>query len=129
MCTRMHCTSDGNVLIRVQKLPHGGRVAQDYVIVRAYGFAEFARGTHICSWFKLLLWASVVATLVHAESSLNHSTNGFGLDQRPKISTRSKTQMRAKNLSIVDSVEIDFIEDYGVNKVSDGRQGFELHSF
>jgi hypothetical protein len=113
----MHCTSDGNVLHRVQKLPHGGWVAQDSVTVRACGFAEFAWGTQISSWFKLLLWVSVVATLVHAEPSLNHSTHG--LDKRSMRATRSKIPMRAMNFSIVDSLDIDFTEDYGVRKISD----------
>ncbi len=91
------------------------------MLVRACEFADFDRGTHIVSWFKLLLWASVVATLVHADSSLNHSTK-FN-DKRAMRSTRTmraKLPTRAMNTSDkIDMADIDFTEDFGVRKVNE----------
>ena len=91
------------------------------MLVRACEFADFDRGTCIVSWFKLLLWASVVATLVHADPSLNHNTH---LDDngpmRAMRTMRSTLPMRAMNTSDkIDMTDMDFIEDFGVKKVNE----------
>jgi hypothetical protein len=91
------------------------------VLVRECEFADFDRGIRIVSWFKLLLWASVVATLVHADPSLNHSTH---LDDngpmRAMRTMRSTLPMRAMNTSDkIDLTDMEFIEDFGVKKVNE----------